>query len=93
MIFCLTRNALRNKDVRKWRAINITPQHETMVPVLRVPAIAFLYILGKAEAEGQNGKMQQVNSQNGAQNCIAVLRAIELTPKPCFHYNYGQPVA
>lgn len=20
-------------------------------------------------------------------------RPIELTPKPCFHYNYGQPVA
>ncbi|HIY61087.1 MAG TPA: DUF4143 domain-containing protein, partial [Candidatus Eisenbergiella pullistercoris] len=32
-------------------------RHETMVPVLRVPAIAFLYILGKAEAEGQNGKL------------------------------------
>ena len=31
--------------------------HETMVPILRVPAIAFLYILGKAEAEGQNGKL------------------------------------
>ena len=32
-------------------------RHETMVPILRVPAIAFLYILGKAEAEGQNGKL------------------------------------
>lgn len=32
-------------------------KHETMVPILRVPAIAFLYILGKAEAEGQNGKL------------------------------------
>ena len=32
-------------------------KHETKVPVLRVPAIAFLYILGKAEAEGQNGKL------------------------------------
>ena len=32
-------------------------QHETMVPILRVPAIAFLYILGKTEAEGQNGKL------------------------------------
>lgn len=32
-------------------------KHDTKVPVLRVPAIAFLYILGKAEAEGQNGKL------------------------------------
>ncbi len=32
-------------------------RHETKVPVLRVPAIAFLYILGKTEAEGQNGKL------------------------------------
>lgn len=32
-------------------------KHETLVPILRVPAIAFLYILGKAEAEGQNGKL------------------------------------
>lgn len=31
-------------------------KHETMVPVLRVPAIAFLYMLGMAEAEGKNGK-------------------------------------
>lgn len=31
--------------------------HETMIPILRVPATAFLYILGKAEAEEQNGKM------------------------------------
>ena len=30
-------------------------RHETMVPILRVPAIAFLYILGKTEAEGKNG--------------------------------------
>lgn len=28
----------------------------TMVPILRVPAIAFLYMLGMAEAEGENGK-------------------------------------
>ena len=27
-------------------------KHKTKVPILRVPAIAFLYILGKAEAEG-----------------------------------------
>ena len=32
-------------------------KHETIAPILRVPAIAFLYILGKAEAEGQNGKL------------------------------------
>ena len=32
-------------------------KHETAVPILRLPAIAFLYILGKAEAEGQNGKL------------------------------------
>lgn len=32
-------------------------KHETKVPILRVPAIAFLYLLGKAEADGQNGKM------------------------------------
>ena len=32
-------------------------KHETKTPILRIPAIAFLYILGKAEADGQNGKM------------------------------------
>ena len=32
-------------------------KHETKTPIFRVPAIAFLYILGKAEAEGQNGKL------------------------------------
>lgn len=32
-------------------------KHETATPILRVPAIAFLYLLGKAEEEGQNGKM------------------------------------
>ena len=31
--------------------------HETTVPILRVPATAFLYILEKTEAEGQNGKL------------------------------------
>ena len=31
-------------------------KHETAVPILRIPAIAFLYLLGKAEADGQNGK-------------------------------------
>lgn len=32
-------------------------KHETATPIMRVPAIAFLYLLGMAEAEGQNGKM------------------------------------
>ena len=32
-------------------------RHETKVPILRVPAMAFLYLLGKEEAEGQNGKL------------------------------------
>lgn len=32
-------------------------KHETAVPILRVPAIVFLYLLGKGEAEGQNGKI------------------------------------
>lgn len=32
-------------------------KHETIVPILRIPAIAFLYLLGKAEAEGQNGRL------------------------------------
>ena len=32
-------------------------RHETKVPVLRIPAIVFLYLLGKEEADGQNGKM------------------------------------
>lgn len=32
-------------------------KHKTATPILRVPAIAFLYLLGKAEAEGQNGKI------------------------------------
>lgn len=31
--------------------------HKTVVPILRVPAIAFLYLLGKAEAEGHGGKL------------------------------------
>ncbi len=29
-------------------------KHETRVPILRIPAIAFLYLLGKAEADRQN---------------------------------------
>lgn len=32
-----------------------TSKHETSTPIMRVPAIAFLYLLGKAEAEDQNG--------------------------------------
>ena len=32
-------------------------KHETQVPILRVSAIACLYLLEKAEADGQNGKM------------------------------------
>ncbi len=32
-------------------------KHETVTPILRVPAIAFLYLLGKSEAEGRNGKL------------------------------------
>lgn len=32
-------------------------KHETKTPIFRIPAIAFLYILGKAEAEGQNGRL------------------------------------
>ena len=32
-------------------------RHDTKVPIVRVPAIAFLYMLGKAEAEGKNGKL------------------------------------
>lgn len=32
-------------------------KHETSTPILRVPALAFLYLLGKAEAEGLNGKI------------------------------------
>lgn len=32
-------------------------RHETKVPIIKIPAIAFLYLLGKAEADGQNGKM------------------------------------
>ena len=28
-------------------------KHETEVPILRIPAIAFLYLLSKAEADGQ----------------------------------------
>ncbi|MCR5150176.1 MAG: ATP-binding protein [Clostridiales bacterium] len=36
--------------------IGIT-KHNTAVPIFRIPTIAFLYILGKLEADGLNGKM------------------------------------
>ncbi len=29
-------------------------KHETIVPIMRIPAIAFLYLLGKGEADEQN---------------------------------------
>ena len=32
-------------------------RHETNVPIMRIPAIAFLYLLGKLEAEGFLGKI------------------------------------
>lgn len=32
-------------------------KHETATPIFRIPAIVFLYLLGRAEAEGQNGKI------------------------------------
>lgn len=32
-------------------------RNETVVPILRVPALAFLYLLSKAEAEGLSGKL------------------------------------
>jgi len=55
----------RDEDAKVTSAFLITKRlddagitkHETAVPILRLPAIAFLYLLGKSEAEGQNGKM------------------------------------
>jgi hypothetical protein len=32
-------------------------RHETSTPILRLPALIFLYLLGKIEAEGNNAKM------------------------------------
>lgn len=32
-------------------------RHNTEVPIMRVPAIAFLYLLGKSEADRRNGQM------------------------------------
>lgn len=55
----------RDENTKITNAFLITKQlddfgiarHETHVPILRVPAIVFLYLLGKAEADGQNGKI------------------------------------
>lgn len=55
----------RDKNTEITSAFLITKQlddfgitkHETAVPILRVPAIAFLYLLGKMEAEGKGGKL------------------------------------
>jgi hypothetical protein len=41
---------------KKLDDVGIT-NHKTKVPILRIPAIVFLYLLGKTEAEGNNGKM------------------------------------
>ena len=32
-------------------------QHDTPVPILRIPALAFTYLIGMAEANGQEGKL------------------------------------
>ena len=32
-------------------------KHETHVLIMRIPALAFLYLVGKAEAKGLNGKL------------------------------------
>ncbi len=32
-------------------------KHETRIPILRIPAIVFLYLLGKTEAYGHDGRM------------------------------------
>ena len=32
-------------------------KHETLVPVLRIPALVFVYLLGRAEAMGESGRM------------------------------------
>lgn len=55
----------RDKNSKVSSAFLITKQlddfgiskHETAIPILRIPAIAFLYLLGKSEDEGLNGKM------------------------------------
>ena len=32
-------------------------QHDTLIPVFRIPALVFIYLLGRAEALGENGRM------------------------------------
>ena len=32
-------------------------QHDTLIPVFRIPALVFIYLLGRAEAIGESGKM------------------------------------
>lgn len=32
-------------------------KHETKIPIFRIPAIVFLYLLGRAEADGKGGKL------------------------------------
>ena len=32
-------------------------QHETLIPVFKIPALVFIYMLGRAEAMGESGKM------------------------------------
>ena len=32
-------------------------QHETLVPIFKIPALVFVYMLGRAEAMGESGKM------------------------------------
>jgi predicted AAA+ superfamily ATPase len=33
-------------------------KHDTLIPVLRIPALAFIYLLGRAEAKGENLKLK-----------------------------------
>ncbi|MCM1101029.1 MAG: ATP-binding protein [Acetatifactor muris] len=55
----------RDESAKVTNAFLITKQledfgiarHETVTPILRVPAVVFLYLLGKAEAEGLNGRI------------------------------------
>ena len=34
-----------------------TTQHETLIPIFRIPALVSIYMLGRAEAMGESGKM------------------------------------
>lgn len=55
----------RDEDAKITNAFLITKQlndfgiakHDTKTKILRIPAIAFLYLIGKSEADGHNGKM------------------------------------